>query len=775
MATQIFFNGLLIARPGSYSEIDASALETPSLGASGVVALLGESEGGIPWNQISNPNNELQRARSTGVAQGLFKDGDLREMPSQIFNPSNDADIPSGAQEIIFVKTNPSAAAELTFVDDLSANSTKFTAKDYGQFTNQIQVLIEDATAGAPAKKITFTLDETIEVFDELGATGKFTLQYGADVSRAALIATRATAAVLASSFEVLFENDSLGQDDLVTTQAVGGASLEVVSSDAADTTQVVTVFGLNGTGIPQTQSVTLNGLSAVAVPGTWNLETAVVLDTAAAGIVTVQNAAGAVVVFDIPIATLSEGRVVVDIPIDDLPATPTLTIESDGASVQQVVFRGVAQNTQAIAEVVTVTGTTPFALTGSFARITSYEVADVEVAQTLTLKGRMVNSLFVNEVNLQKLITRVNAEPDFAMVSLIGAPKSFLLANLDPAAAADCHTPATLGFFAREYDLVTTINAASQLVTAENVSTTNQLPANAATTFLAGGHEGDPLNPSVPTTLQADWIGAVDLLKQVLANTLVPATEDASIHAIVDAHCAYMGGVGRKERDAKVGAGSLETKTAIKQRALDLNSRHMALWPQDVELFNIAGERVTQPPKFGAALLAGMQAGSPVGTPLTNKQINVLNLEQHSTWNPVDDVEELIQAGVCFAELVDGEGFKVVRGVTTHLSDDNIAFVEQSVNEATNFSAFNFRTAMEAAVGKKGFAGTVNAAYAVANGILDELLNIAKSITGYRNLKITLVADTLVVEVEIASIIGINFVKNKIHLFNTPITAAAA
>lgn len=771
-ATSIFFNGQLISKPGSYSEVDATALEVPSLGATGIVALLGEGEGGIPYDEISDPVNDLQRARTTGKAQSIFRSGDLREMPSILFNPSNDPDIPSGAQEVVFVKTNPAAAAAITFVDSLAADSLTLTAKDYGLFTNQVNVTIEDATAGAPAKKITVNFEETTEVFDDLGSTGKFTLQYGADATRSAIIATRATALVNASSVQALFEDDNLGQDDLVTTQATGGASLEVVSSDVGDTTQQVTVYGLDASGDPAAETVTLDGTNAVAVPGTWNLQTAVVLDSAAAGTVTVRNAAGAVTVFDVPPATLSEGRADVDIPVDDPAGSPTLTIVSDGASTQQVVIRGIAQNTSPLAEVVTLTGTVAVPLTGSFARITAIELADVEVAQTLTLSGRMVNALFTEVPNLQRLREKVNAEPDFALVPLIGNTKDFDTSDLDQFAAADIKTPTTLTFFARQFDVVSTINAQSQLVSATNASTTNALPANASATFLTGGHEGDPLNPAVPTTTQADWIAAIDLLKRVFVNTLVPATDDASVHALIDSHCAYMGGVGRKERDAKVGAETSATKTQLKDRALALNSRHMALWSQDVEVFNTAGERTSQPPKFGAAFMAGMQAGSPVGTPLTSKQMNLLNVTQSSTWNPTDDAEELIQAGVCFAQLVDGEGFKLVRSITTHLSSDNIAFTEQSVNEATNNASYNFRTAMEASVGKKGFAGTVNAAKANAIRILDELQNTSKVITAYRNLVITLVGDVLEVEVEIAPVLPINFVKTTLHLVNTPIAA---
>ncbi|MES0329157.1 MAG: hypothetical protein ABUK06_02600, partial [Dehalococcoidales bacterium] len=48
------------------------------------------------------------------------------------------------------------------------------------------------------------------------------------------------------------------------------GVSLEVVSSDAGDTTQVVTIEGLAGNFTEQSETITLNGTTAVVVPGTW-------------------------------------------------------------------------------------------------------------------------------------------------------------------------------------------------------------------------------------------------------------------------------------------------------------------------------------------------------------------------------------------------------------------------------------------------------------------------------------------------------------------------
>ncbi|RPI81378.1 MAG: hypothetical protein EHM34_08710, partial [Nitrosopumilales archaeon] len=113
MASTIFFNGRVIATPGSYSEIDVSGLESIGLGAAGIVAIIGEGIGGKPVSELESVSDFL---RFTKPEQALktFKSGDLREAIPMAFSPSNDPDILGGAQEIVAMKVNPATASELT-------------------------------------------------------------------------------------------------------------------------------------------------------------------------------------------------------------------------------------------------------------------------------------------------------------------------------------------------------------------------------------------------------------------------------------------------------------------------------------------------------------------------------------------------------------------------------------------------------------------------------------------------------------------------------------
>lgn len=759
-ATQLFFNGRLTPRPGAYSKVDASAFDQAGLGASGIVALIGMSVGGKPYTDVANPRDDFQRATNTGQVRRLFRSGDLLEMSFPLFTPAKDPEIQAGAQQIVYVKVNPAAAAQADF-NNVDGAALRLKSLDYGAFANQIKASIANATSG-PGKLVTITFEDSQEVFDLLGGTAKFTLTYngGADGATATRVNTTATALTIEA------DRSDVGQDTAVV-QAPGGSALEVVSSNAGDTTQTVTVYGLNAANAPTIATVTLNGLTSVALPGTWNLVTAIVLSGAALGTVTLRIGGAGATVVTLTAGQTNKGRVALDIPV-----TGALTVEADGATTRRVVYRGLTAAGAPLAEALTLTGTTPVTFSGAFAKFTSVEVLNVEAARTVVAKGLTINAPVASYPNLQKVKDLLGANPDFTFIGVIGNLKDFLVADLDYVSDVSIQTPTTASFYAQLFDIIDKLNSSSQIVGASRLSPGTGAPSNTSgSVFLSGGHEGDPLNPGVPTAIAGDWQAAIDKLKQVFVNTLVPATDDAAVHAAVVAHCAFMGGQGKMERDAVLGAAPNETKAQLKARILALNTRHVRLEGQEVSLFNAAGERTWQPPKFQAAIVAGMQAGTSVGNPLTNKYANVLGVRQHSGWNPVDDGDEMLLAGLHFFQLEEGKGFKVVRNITTYLIDENLVYIEASMNQAVNFAVFSLRTRMESIVGKKGFARTINAAKSAADGVLEQLVR-EEIIAAYKKPAFELSLDVLRMDVEIAVIAPVNFVPITVNL--KPLSIAA-
>lgn len=937
MATTIFFNGRVTAIPGSYSEVDATGLAVVGLGASGIVACLGEAEGGSPYNgdtpvhQISNP----------GKVGRTFRSGDLREAGNILFDPSKDPDIPSGAQEVKFVKVNP-ATRSSTLLANADGDVLLIESRDYGLFTTQISITVEDGTTQGKA----ITIDDgagNVEEFDDVGGDPAFTAQYtpGADGATTMLMDLDNTVGVSADfTRDVSGKADEYtgtyggisGEDDQFSATITPGNVVDVVSDNAADITQSVTIVGIdNGSGLPATETLVLNGVTPVVGAVAWSKVLGVFMDAAAVGTVSVNDngaatlltslapgvldrgifdfggdvmeVANAIVNFaldaagteqliivgtdDSPAATaeLITLNGTTDVPTSDrfqtisylaigeVPAARTLTltslmwnqgtaatiVSSSGAdTTQRATLYGVDGANLAQTETVLLTGTTPVVTTGTWNRIFAV-VLDGAAAGTVTVTdGSALTAFSLAPAELSKgfeAIDNVRVSGTTVDIADSGAPanRGYLVVGLDGGGAAQAESQVANGgtntttatwsaitglavghvgpgrtlivsgeafdlplstyetvndiaqrissfagwditigvnagplliseldnsassdvivakeFYADLAFIAQVLNDESQLVQATIQAGATGAPDNVGPVFLVGGTEG--------VTAFADWQAALDILRDEFANTIVVLTDDEAVHAAVVAHCAYMGGPGRKERDCVLGADSGIDFTAAKARAVALNTRHARLCIQDMVRFNVDGEREQFPPYFTACIAAGMQAGSSVGTSLTFKFLNVLDVVgDDSTYTLQDDANELIQRGLCVVEKVQGVGFRWLRNITTHLIDNNLAFIEASVNEAVNFSTFNIRTNLEAVVGKKGFAGTVNSAAAIVIQTLGLLSDPQDPVVvAWRNLTIELENDVMTIDVELAPVIPVNFVKTTIHLVSASFSAAA-
>lgn len=774
MATSIFFNGRVISVPGSYSEVDASGLETVGLGAAGIVALIGTAEGGRPVSDIEETNDFI---RVTKPEQGytFFRSGDIREAIPMLFAPGKDPNILGGAVEVVVMKTNPATQSTGEF-SNAQGDALEVTSRDYGAFTEQINISIADGTT--QGKLLTIVFEDQTEAVDDLGGDDIFTLKYVPPV--AANGWDTMTAEVLAGGIvQANATRDVIGRDgDIDTTLASPGA-VEVLSDSASDVGNNVFVYGLDGSGNPVKETLVLNGTGVEAGSQTFGAGDVlgIFINGTTVGNVTLRPSGGGASIF-----TLTPGTAVRKGGVRGgaMYAASALTLVADAATTKDVIIEGTSNTGAQILEKFTLTGITPVVGVGTFATITNIITGDVEAARTVTMSAISVKT----DPNIQSTILKVadyfNARQLIVGSSVYGfvctivtGLTSFNPANLDvTVSASDCYDPAEPGFKADLWAIVDWINQNSVLISAVAASgASGGAPNNtAAPVFLTGGVEG--------TAQFSDYQTALNLLKRTRVNSIVVLTGDPAVHAALDAHCAYMGGIGRSERDGFVGllnAGltDVPTKDEAKSQIVDLNTRHIRAFAQAIERFNTVGERTEFLPPFHACIAAGMQAGSAVGESLTYKFANVVGFRQHNTWNPTDDAEEMIQAGLMFMEDVEGVGRRFVRNITTHLSSNNIAYIEGSVNEAVNFATFNFRTNMEFAVGRKGFAGTITATQGIAIGTLGLLVD-AQVLTTWRSLQIELIVDVMEVGVEIAPVIPINFVKSTIHLVTVAQTTAA-
>ncbi len=764
-ASTIFFNGRVISVPGSYSEIDASGLEQIGLGATGIVAMLGTAEGGRPSNDITDIN-DIVRFNKPASVRKTFRSGDLREAGGILFEPGRDADILAGAQQIVSMKVNP-ATQSLATLANAQGDAVDLTSVDFGAFTSQINISVANGTN--QGKLISIIFEDITEAFDDVGGDNIFTFDYevGADTwdTMTADVAANGQVTCAATRAEV-------GLDGDVQT-AAGAGAIEVVSASAGDTTQKVTVYGLVS-GVATSETLTLNGTTPVV--GTAVFDAAdlfgVKIVGTTAGIVSVDPSGGGADIFTVPAGVNQTQGLRLGTAMFVANTTGTVVLDAAGTEDIIVESKNAAGATQL--ETVALNGTTPVVLTATMSEITALILGDVPAARTMTTSATAAQTDATVQTTIQKAADFFNAKAigalGFVFVIVTGST-NFLMANLDTTLTPVSIVGAPVGFVADLFAFIDAINTQSSLITAaEATGATGGPPDNTSVPlFLTGGIEG--------ATVFQDWQDALNQLKAIRVNTIVALTGDPAIHAAVEAHCAFMGGIGRSERDAKLGAlnaglTDVPAKNEFKSQVVDLNSRHVSLVGQAMERFDTTGNRVEFLPPFTACVAAGMQAGSPVGTSLTFKFANVLGFRQDSTWNPTEDAEEMIQAGALFLENVDGVGRRWVRNVTTFLTSPNIAFTEASVNEAVNFAAFNFRTNLEFAVGQPGFSGTINAAKGIAITTLGLLVD-AGTITQSRSLSVTLVVDVLEIEVEIAPVIPINFVTSTLHLVTVQQAAA--
>ncbi len=543
------------------------------------------------------------------------------------------------------------------------------------------------------------------------------------------------------------------------------GDTVTIVSAAAGDT-QTATVYGLTVGGVGQSETLTLTGTTPVVGTATWSRILGVSLSSAAVGTITVRGASfngSTITAFTLLAAAVEAGLKLIDNVTGN---NDTVDIVADGVTTQVVLVIGLDETGSSQVEKVALTGTTPVTTAGSWSRVTALAVAHVAIARTLTLSGTLFDIDTGTYSTVTKASAYIDALPGWSVtVSASGGP--VLIADMDEQVATSALTSVPL--YGDLAAAIAAINTGSSLVTAEAAVGATSEPSNTTgALFLSGAVEG--------TTGFADWQAALDLLRDEFVNTITALTSDNAVHAAVKAHCVYMCGEGRQERDAVLGAAESETLTQLKVRTAALNTRHVRLCGQNVTRFNTEGEAESFPPYFTALLAAGMQAGSGVGNSLTSRYLSITDEEGDSTYTIRDDGSELIDSGLLMIETVPNRGFRWLRNVTTYQIDDNLAYTEASVNQAVNYAIYQLRIQLESEVAKKGFVGTVNNILNKAASILTTLTdpNGPFPITGWQNLSVEISGDVVRIDVEIAPVVPTNFLLITAHLVNASFAAAA-
>lgn len=175
------------------------------------------------------------------------------------------------------------------------------------------------------------------------------------------------------------------------------------------------------------------------------------------------------------------------------------------------------------------------------------------------------------------------------------------------------------------------------------------------------------------------------------------------------------------------------------------LNESRMALMGQEVKVFRSNGAEDWLQPWAMACQAAGIQLGTDLGEGLTLKYIKISDLRQpFNDWDPRDraDLRTGILGGIFMAEPYKGR-FRVIRGLTTHVSTDNLARTDINVREIRNFVMRDLRDLLEERFGGVGIGAPGEGVRFVAPGNIASIREyVADILEEYR-------ADGLIIDSE--------------------------
>jgi len=415
--------------------------------------------------------------------------------------------------------------------------------------------------------------------------------------------------------------------------------------------------------------------------------------------------------------------------------------------------------------------GRTPFTMQYSS---TGTGVATITNSQlTLVLNGVTTNIDLTVYDTVQKLVDRINALTGMTATVTAGRANDPTLNGLDSITSQDIKT----ALYSVKADLQAAVDwfnsVGEGFLTATRVAGAGLPPTTLAFTYLAGGTD--------PTVVNNDWQTALTVAQSADIQWLACLSGTAAIHAMFDAHCIYMSDVARKRRRALVGPDAGVAQSAAMLLPAALNSDRTAMvWP-GVYDYDATGALVLFPPYYAAAMVAAMFAGSDPGVAMTNKALKVSGLEA-KVRNPTD-TDDLITAGIMPLESTQ-QGFKVVRSVSTWLTNNNYNRVEMSCGAAVDFVRSNVEAALDVLRGEPANPRSLNRAIAIAEATLRELARPQPAGPGvivgdaetpaYRNLVATLDGDTMRVAFECSPVIPINFILITIAIVPYSGTASA-
>lgn len=765
----IVFNGQVKFVPGAITKIINQGAARPGLSATGIIGVIGEAEGGEP--------NQVVTIDDPALAQEVFRDGPLANAVRIAFEPSNDIQINGGAFRVLAYKVNQSTQASTHVPGDEAEVSDTV---DTGATTTVIPL-----TSGG------LTVDAQIGRFAEISGEKRRIV----DNTASQITVDPGFSSAPAQSTAV----NILETQMIVTAEDYGKHTNQIFFEleDGATSNKKVVTVGREDFS-EQSPEIAGDAFLRLKYVGGPILDSGDVTNISSDGLTVTVDVASA------PSANAFDGKI---LQFDD--GTQRLVASHDTSDPVVITLDSAhALSTQEQEDLDTATATIRD-VDSATASIAGSQGEATSLTSSVSPTADDLNLTFDTDQTLRQLVDEINSNTNYEATIPSGVnPDTTLMKTFDFGTRAtnvdvrfdDEISPDDNGSFRRDLQVVVDwLNDFSSLVSAARADTGtgegSELPQNTGgqanaigdvSLALTGGSRG--------TSSNTNWQDGFDALLNERVQHVVPlisqdltnegngssATFD-SVAAQLLSHVQTARGAAQSERGGYLGVKGGLAK--LLDTGKTMNDADVQVYGQRFKTLDVNGSLKEFDEWSAAVTAAGMRSGAPeVGTPLTFKAPKTTSIAGDSSWSPQDrtDRNALIEGGIMVAEEAPNGGFRWLRDITTHLSDDNVVLIDAHTRDAVRFVAFDLRTFLENRfTGQKATPATVSsireavvekmALYLTDNIVVEsndpDGINDSVVYPGFRNLKVSLSGNTATIQVEVFPVTGIVFQTISLYL----------
>lgn len=446
----------------------------------------------------------------------------------------------------------------------------------------------------------------------------------------------------------------------------------------------------------------------------------------------------------------------------DMLVAGGTVSLSADtvNAGTMTVTLNGISAGGAAVNEEITLSDQAPAVQSANnYSSITNISAVidtnGADAADTLTISATAFNLLPAEYDYLVDMLRVINDTPNFVVDFL--EPRLIPSNEVDELSDANIVGLAQAAALTADNYLVRQGLSSSLLITASRAASATKGLAQhgaglTATLSLAGGSETASAAISA-----SDYEAGLQEIQDSDIQIVVPFSSDIDILTKVKEHLPIAARAGR-ERNAWMGTTSAQTLANVRANFVNkMNDRNIAIVAQDIKVTRPDGRTAQLGPQYLALMLAAMQAGTPVGTPLTRKRPGVTDVVT-TNWHPNRDAATAIQYGIVNLSY-DSQGWRVERSVTSYLTDDNPIYSEVSANESANASVRSLRADLDRRIGERVLASSRAAIEALVKQNLEQQVRDTV-IRAFKDISVQDLGDTFRVNYTMAAIEPLNFIR---------------